>query len=274
MSVFNAKNRSRGIGSAAFAASLLVGLVVLYSMISGHDPDTQRLEDRLMSVSGNHLMGTDQLGRDLLSRIGVGIRNSLTTATIIFVVACIGGGLVGVISGYLGGKTDTLVQRVVDTVMALPLLVLVLAVVASTGGSFWGLAMAMSVAFMPLSVRVARSSALSLQTAEFVLMARSGGASRSRIVFKHIIPNTMGSWAIVAASQVSAAILIESALAFLGASAGRLTLGGLLGGEAQTYMSVAPWLLIWPGVMLGLLALAINLSGEWLAARSATLPDT
>jgi peptide/nickel transport system permease protein len=260
------------IGSAAMFVSLLVGFVGVYSMISGQHPGAQLLEDRLISFSGAHLMGTDQLGRDLLSRVGAGTRNSLATGLILFLVAGVGGGLIGIVSGYSGGKTDFVVQRAVDTVMSLPLIVLVLAVVASTGGSFFWLTMAMSVAFLPLSIRVARSSVLSLRSADFVLVARSSGASPLRICVKHIIPNTVGPWVIVVTSQVSAAILVESALAFLGAAPGRLTLGALLAGDAQTYMSSAPWLLVWPGLMLALLALAINLAGEWVAVRSMRLP--
>ena len=260
------------IGRAAMVVSLLVGFVAVYSMISRQHSDAQQLEDRLISVSGTHLMGTDQLGRDLLSRVGAGTHNSLATGLILFLVAGVGGGLVGIVSGYSGGKTDLVVQRAVDTVMSLPLIVLVLTVVASTGGSFWGLATAMSIAFLPLSVRVSRSSALSLRSADFVLVARSSGASSMRICLKHIIPNTVGPWAIVAASQVSAAILVESALAFLGAAPGRLTLGALLAGDAQAYMSSAPWLLIWPGLMLAMLTLAINLVGEWFAVRTMRLP--
>lgn len=261
-----------GVGSAAVVVLLVVLAVTTYSVVFGHNPEAQVLENRLLPGSTDHLLGTDQLGRDLLSRVSAGVLNSLATATILFVVAGAGGGLIGILSGYLGGKADTLLQRAVDAVMSMPLFVLVLAVVAGTGGSFWGVAAAMSVAFMPLTVRVARSSVLSLRSAEFVLVARTSGASTRHIVTRHIVPNIAGPWAIVAAGQVSAAILVESALAFLGAAPGRLTLGGLLGGDAQTYMSVAPWLLIWPGVTLGLLTLAINLSGEWIAERLTRLP--
>jgi peptide/nickel transport system permease protein len=274
MNMATARKRYRvvTVGRVTLFVFLLVGFITVYSVISGQHPDAQMLQDRLISVSVAHPMGTDQLGRDLLSRVGLATRNSLATALILFLVAGVGGGLIGTISGYYGGKTDLVVQRAVDTVMSLPLVVLVLAVVASTGGSFGRLAAAMSFAFLPLSIRVARSSVLSLRSADFVLVARSSGASSLRICMKHLIPNTAGPWAIVATSQVSAAILVESALAFLGAVPGRLTLGALLAGDAQTYISSAPWLLIWPGLTLALLTLAINLVGEWFAVRTMSLP--
>jgi peptide/nickel transport system permease protein len=145
--------------------------------------------------------------------------------------------------------------------------------VAAVGASFWSVSLAIAVSFMPLSVRVARSSALSAREAGFVQYARTSGAPAARVVTRHLMPLALGPWAIVAASQAGGAILAEAALSFLGAvPPGRISLGSLLGAEAQTHMYTAPWLIIWPGVALALLGLSANLVGEWLAARASQTP--
>jgi peptide/nickel transport system permease protein len=132
--------------------------------------------------------------------------------------------------------------------------------------------LAISLAFAPLSVRVTRSSALSIRHAGFIDAARISGASRIRIIFRHLAPSIAGPWAVVAASQAGAAVLAEAALAFLGAvPPGRISLGSLLGAETQTYMYSAPWLIIWPGIALALLALSANLIGEWVSERYARI---
>ena len=267
-----ARQRHSVIGLAGLAIAVLLALLAVLVPEIGAGPGDQVLPDRLASPSVTHLMGTDQLGRDQFSRVAVGARNSLATALVVLAVSGLGGGLIGLLSGFAGGKTDLLLQRAVDALMAMPLLVLVLAVVAAAGTSFLSLTLAISVAFSPLSIRVARSSALSLRGSGFVAAARLSGASTPRIVLRHLAPNAAGPWAIVAASQVGAAVLVEAALAFIGVAPGRITLGGLLGGEAQTYMYSAPWLIIWPGIALAVLALSANLLGEWVSDRASARP--
>ncbi len=261
-----------GLIGAALAA-LIVLIAVLVPEI-GPDPDRQQLSKILESPGSSQLLGTDQLGRDQFSRVAIGARNSLYAVVVVIVVSGIGGGIVGLFSGYRGGATDLLLQRVVDAVMAMPLVVLALAVVAAAGASFWSVTLAISVAFAPLTIRVARSSAVSLRNAEYIAAARINGASTTRILFRHLVPNAAGPWAIVAASQAGAAVLIEAALAFLGVTPGRITLGGLLGGDAQTYMYGASWLIIWPGITLALLALSVNLLGEWIADNVSSRPSS
>ncbi len=254
-------------------AVFILGIAVLVPVV-GPDPDNQQLARILEPPGTSQLMGTDQLGRDQFSRVATGIRNSLFTVLVVLAVSSVLGGLLGLLSGYRGGSFDLLLQRAIDTLMAMPLVVLVLAVVAAAGASFWSVTLAISVAFTPLSVRVARSSALSLRSAGYISAARINGASTARIILRHLVPNAAGPWAIVAASQAGAAILIEAALAFLGVAPGRITLGGLLGGDAQTYMYGASWLVIWPGIALALLALTVNLLGEWIADNVSLRPTS
>lgn len=261
-------------GAIGLTLGVLIAVIAVLVPEIGPDPDGQQLNRILESPSSSQLMGTDQLGRDQFSRIALGARNSLFTVLVVFVVSGIGGGIVGLYSGYRGGTLDLLLQRGVDAVMALPLVVLVLAVVAAAGASFWSVTLAIGVAFAPLSIRVARSSAASLRSSEYIAAARVNGASTFRIVFRHLVPNAAGPWAIVAASQAAAAVLVEAALAFLGVAPGRITLGGLLGGDAQTYMYGASWLIIWPGITLALLALSVNLLGEWVADNVSSRPSS
>lgn len=259
-----------GMIGMALMATLLVG--VLAASIASPEPGAQDLARILEAPGSAQPMGTDQLGRDQLSRVAAGVRNSLLTVVVVLAVSGIGGGLVGLYSGYRGGTADLLLQRAVDALMAMPLVVLALAVAAAAGTSFWSVTLAIAVAFAPLSIRVTRSSALSLRNADYVASARLSGASTGRIVLRHLAPNAIGPWAIVAASQAGAAVLVEAALAFLGIAPGRITLGGLLGGEAQTYMYSASWLIIWPGVTLGRLALSVNVLGEWIADSVTSRP--
>jgi peptide/nickel transport system permease protein len=268
-----ALQRHSTIGIAGLVIAILLVLLAVLIPEIGAGPADQQLPNRLASPTATHPMGTDQLGRDQFSRVAAGARNSLATALIVFAISGVGGGLIGLLSGFAGGKTDLLLQRAVDAVMAMPLLVLVLAVVAAVGTSFVSLTLAIAVAFSPLSIRVARSSALSLRESGFVAAARMSGASTTRVVLRHLVPNAAGPWAIVAASQVSAALLIEAALAFMGVAPGRITLGGLLGGEAQTYMYSAPWLIIWPGITLAVLSLSANLLGEWVSDSTSARPE-
>jgi ABC-type dipeptide/oligopeptide/nickel transport system permease subunit len=255
-----------------FATLLLFAVIV---PLSEPGPDEQALAERLTGPGASHLMGTDQLGRDQMSRIAEAVGGSLATAAVVTLVAGAGGGLLGLASGYLGGKTDLVFQRLVDALMALPLTVAALAVVAAVGATFWSISLAIAVSFAPLSIRVARSSALSARETGFVQYARISGAPAARVITRHFVPLALGPWAIVAASQAGGAILAEAALGFLGAvPPGRISLGSLLGGEAQTHMYTAPWLIIWPGVALALLGLAANLVGEWLAARSSRPPGS
>lgn len=261
--------RITGIGGVALGVTFVAFAIIV--PLLGTGPGDQDLANRLAAPSMESPMGTDQLGRDLFSRVAYGARNSLATALSVVVISGIGGGLIGLLSGFIGGKADLAIQRLIDAVMALPLLVLVLAVVATAGASFWSVALAISIAFLPLSARVSRSSTLTLRNTDFIAASRMSGASIPRLIFRHLVPNVAGPWAIVAASQAGAAVLIEAALAFIGAVPGRVTLGSLLGSDAQTYMYNASWLIIWPGVVLGLFSLTANLLGEWISDRLSML---
>ena len=224
------------------------------------------LENSLSGPSRSHPMGADQLGRDVLARVSEGLRGSLMVGATAAAISGIAGGILGLASGFWRGWPDLLLQRLIDALMAVPLLVLALAVIAATGPTRTGVIIALSVAFTPLIVRLARSSALTLRESGYVEASWASGASTWHIVSRHLAPNAFGPWAVVVSTQVGGAVLAEASLSFLGAGpGGSASLGSLLGGEAQTYAFAAPWLIIWPGIVLAAVSIAAILIGDGLA---------
>lgn len=260
-----------GTGGALLLAALIATGVA--AVAAGPDPAAQELGAKFTGPGPGHLLGTDHLGRDVLARVGSALLGSLGVAFAVAVVSGAAGGLTGLASGYAGGWADMALQRVIDALMALPVVVLALAVVAATGPNRTGLIVALSLAFTPLVVRVARASALTLRGAGYAEASRAMGARPAAVVMRHVLPNAIAPWAVVVSSQVGAALMAEASLSFLGVGArGAGSLGSMLGREAQVYMHSAPWTVIWPGLALALAALAANLIGD-AAAEAAGRPS-
>jgi peptide/nickel transport system permease protein len=260
-----------GAGGALLLAALVFTGVA--AIAAGPDPAAQDLGTRFAGPGPGRLLGTDHLGRDVLARVGSALLGSLGVAFAVALVSGVAGGLTGLASGYAGGWADMALQRVVDALMALPVVVLALAVVAATGPNRTGLIVALSLAFTPLVVRVARASALTLRGAGYAEASRAMGARPAAVVMRHVLPNAIAPWAVVVSSQVGAALMAEASLSFLGVGArGAGSLGSMLGREAQVYMHSAPWTVIWPGLALALATLAANLIGD-AAAEAAVGPS-
>ena len=260
----------RTVASNSTRAGLTLMLVLLALMLLGplgkETSGRGDLENSLSGPSRSHPMGADQLGRDVLARVSEGLRGSLMVGATAAAISGIAGGILGLASGFWRGWPDLLLQRLIDALMAVPLLVLALAVIAATGPTRTGVVIALSVAFTPLIVRVARSSALTLRESGYVEASWASGASTWHIVSRHLAPNAFGPWAVVVSTQVGGAVLAEASLSFLGAGpGGSASLGSLLGGEAQTYAFAAPWLIIWPGIVLAAVSIAAILIGDGLA---------
>ena len=260
----------RTVASNSTRAGLTLMLVLLVLMLLGplgkETSGRGDLENSLSGPSRSHPMGADQLGRDVLARVSEGLRGSLMVGATAAAISGIAGGILGLASGFWRGWPDLLLQRLIDALMAVPLLVLALAVIAATGPTRTGVIIALSVAFTPLIVRVARSSALTLRESGYVEASWASGASTWHIVSRHLAPNAFGPWAVVVSTQVGGAVLAEASLSFLGAGpGGSASLGSLLGGEAQTYAFAAPWLIIWPGIVLAAVSIAAILIGDGLA---------
>lgn len=230
------------------------------------DPNAQSLQMRLLPpLSDGHLLGTDMLGRDVLSRLIMGSRISLIIAVAAIVLSVVIGVLVGLISGYVGGWLDTVLMRIVDAWLAFPFLLLAIAVVAILGPGLVNIIIALVVSQWVLYVRLVRGVTLSLREREFVSSAKMLGVKDIAIMVKHILPNIFAPIMVVATLEVGIIIVTEASLSFLGlgVDASQPSWGAMLA-DGKAYMTSAWWLATIPGLIIFMVVLAINLLGDSL----------
>ncbi|HXT81632.1 MAG TPA: ABC transporter permease [Acetobacteraceae bacterium] len=252
-----------------------IGLVIVVIMaftgltaelIAPYNPTANDFGAMTEAPSWAHWLGTDQFGRDLLSRIIYGARTALIVG---LSSACVGGAaglVIGVGSAYFGGKIDMLIQRVSDVVMAFPLIILALAVVAIFGTGVQNVIIAITIPLIPRCARVVRASALAIREIPYVDAARACGYSHARIILRHMVPNVMAPFLIMVTAFVGQAILAEASLSYLGLGVQEPVpaWGLMLQGGAEEYASTAPWIAVFPGVAIMLAVLGINLFGDAL----------
>ena len=244
---------------------LLVLTAAFAPIIAPYDPTNTQFH-RLLKPNVTNYFGSDNLGRDVYSRVIYGSRTSLEVGIIATVVGVVGGTLVGLLSGYFGGWLDTVIQRAMDTLMAFPLLILALIMIAIVGASVVNLMVVVGIAIIPPVGRIVRGIVLSEKQNAYVEAARTIGAPPTRVLFVHILPNLLAPLIVVATSLLAGAILIEASLSFLGLGTPPPTpsWGADLSGEARRYMTRAPWMAIFPGVALSLVVLGFNFLGDAL----------
>ena len=250
---------------------LLVIPAVLAPQVAPYDPLKGSLSKRLTAPAWQeggsiaHPLGTDKLGRDILSRIIYGARVSLAVSVVaIFVGGAIGTSL-GLISGYFGGRVDALLMRLVDISLSLPTILLALVLVAAVGPSFWTVITVLVVLLWARYARLVRGETLSIKERDFIARARVAGASHTRIMARYILPNVVNSLIVLATLQVGYVILLESALSFLGAGLPRPTPAwGLMVADGRELIVTAWWVSMFPGLAIMLTVLALNLLGDWL----------
>jgi peptide/nickel transport system permease protein len=256
------KRHKLAIGSAVVLG--LLGLSALFApLLSPYTFAEQNLVERLQSPSLSHYFGTDQLGRDLFTRVLYGGRISLLVGVSVALSAGIIGGVVGSMAGFYGGWIDNILMRVTDLFLSIPFLVIL--IIASTwlGGSLIDIVIILTLFFWMPDARIVRGVFLSMKEKEFVEAARASGATNKRIMFYHMLPNAMGPIIVNATLSVAAAILTESALSFLGfgVQPPTPTWGNLLF-QSRNFITLAPWLVWFPGLAILITVLAVNFLGD------------
>ncbi len=255
------RNRFAMAGAAVIA--LLFVVAILAPHLTPYDPSAIDAYNVLMPPSLKHWMGTDELGRDVFTRVLYGARISLLVGFVAVGISIAIGTLVGLASGFYGGWIDGLLMRFVDIMLCFPTFFLILAVIAMIGPSIWLIMIVIGVTSWMGVARLVRAEVLSLRERDFVLAATSIGASDLRIIFRHVLPNSMGPVLVAATLGVGGAILIESALSFLGIGVQPPTpsWGNILT-SGKNYIEFAWWLSLYPGLAILVTVLAYNLLGE------------
>jgi peptide/nickel transport system permease protein len=254
--------------SAVTGAVILVLLVVAAAgagVLTSHGPLSQDLARRLEGPSASHLLGTDDLGRDLLSRLLHGARTSLLIGTISVSISAIVGVPLGAAAGYAGGKVDAVVMRITDVMLAFPSILLAIAIVAALGASLTNLMIAVGVVAIPNYARQVRASVLLAKSEDYVMASRALGAGPFRILVRTVMPNCLAPLLVLATLDYGAAILEAASLSFLGLGpeVGTPEWGKMLA-EAQNLFSLAPRVVIAPGLCISAAVLAFNLLGDGL----------
>lgn len=253
----------------AIGGVVLIGMylmAIFADFIVPYDPLALHPLDKLIPPDSTYLMGTDYLGRDVLSRVIAGAKVSMYVGVMTVVIGTGVGSVLGQISGYFRGTFDLLVQRLVDAIQAFPSLILALGIVAMLGPSLENAIIAIAFLNAANATRVIRGSTMSINENQYVDAARAIGASHFRILTRYIFPNVTAPILILASVNLGNAILTEASLSFLGLGTQPPTpsWGRMLSSEGRFYMEIAPWLAIWPGVAISLAVLGINMFGDAL----------
>ncbi len=259
--------RKKPLGAAGGLLMALMLITAIFAdVLTTRDPIATDAANTLAPPSAERWLGSDHLGRDIYSRIVHGARVSLIVGLASTLMGSVLGGIIGLLSGYVGGKTDLIAQRFLDILQGLPLLVLALVMSASLGPSIQNVVIAISIPIIPRAARVIRSSVLSIREMQYVEAARAVGVSHLRIAFRHILPNTMGPFIVLCTAQLGSAILVEATLSFLGLGVPEPypSWGRMLSVSAAEYAQKAPHLVLFPGIAISLAVFGSNLLGDAL----------
>jgi len=253
----------------AFGAAVLIFAVVvavLAPMLAPYSPTAIEVAEKFSPPFGEQVLGTDELGRDVLSRLIFGARISMSVSLLSVGIAISAGTLIGIFSAYSGGKTDLAIQRLVDTMMAFPAIIMALALMAALGASQTNVIVALVIILLPGAVRVVRSQVLSIKEQDYTLAARAIGAGSTRIMLRHILPNVMATYIVLSTITLGYAIVVEASLSFLGVGIPPdiASWGGMLNLGATTYIDVSPWLSVFPGITIAVIVFSVNFLGDGL----------
>ena len=270
--------RNRFASLAAVFLLLIVAAAVLAPLVSPYDPNAQHVLDRLTPPfwqaggSRDHLLGTDELGRDVLSRIIWGARTSLTIGIAVVAISVVVGTVTGLLAGYIGGWFDSVMMRIVDIQFSFPALLMAMAIVLVLGASARSLIIALSIDGWLVYCRLTRSMALSLRNTTFIEAAKSVGCTDARLLWRHALPNILSPIVTLGTLEFARIVLAESTLSFLGLGIQPpLVSWGLMLNNGEDYLTVAWWLITFPGLVLTLTVLSANVVASWLRVASDPL---
>jgi peptide/nickel transport system permease protein len=259
--------RSYPIGAVgAFIVLVFVLTAIFADFITGYDPTRTNAASSLAKPGAEHILGADFMGRDMWSRIIYGARISLIVGIGSAVLGSFFGVIIGLATGYIGGWFDLIMQRVIDIMQALPLLVMALLMAAALGPSLINTVIAIAIPLIPQTARVIRANTLALREMPFVEASKAVGMSEWRIAVQHILPNTLAPLIVLGTAKLGSAILTEASLSFLGLGIPEPhpSWGRMLSESAAEYMRTAPWLVIFPGIAISLVVFGTNLLGDAL----------
>ncbi len=258
------KLRHPYIITALIMLIILFTLALLAPVLTDYDPENNDARNRLKPPSSNHFLGTDEFGRDVFTRLIYGIRASMQVGLSVVILTALFGVIVGVLAGYYP-RLDNVIMRFLDGMMAFPGIIIAISLAAIWGAGKYNIILALSFAYFPKMARIVRSAVISIKDIEYVESARAVGAKDNYIIFNYILRNCASPILVQATFNFALAILDEAALSFLGIGIMPPTpsLGGMIT-DARSYMTVAPWLIISPGVMIILSVLSLNLLGDGL----------
>jgi len=249
--------------------TLAIACAIFAPLLAPYDPiQTNRAQTLVSPSLSAHLLGTDHLGRDILSRLIYGARISVTVGFLAVFVSGTVGTLIAVVSGVMRGWADTVLMRLTDAFLALPFLMVAVLVVSLLGPSLVNVVLVIGLLRWMTYARTIRSEVLRLTEMDFVRLARAAGARRRRIIVQHILPNIVNTLLVLGTLEVGSAVITEASLSFLGLGVPRpLPSWGTMLAESQTYVFTAWWLPVFPGIAITLLVMASNLTGDWLRDR-------
>jgi peptide/nickel transport system permease protein len=257
--------RRRGAMLALGVVAFFVALALLAAVLAPYDPVATSWSAVRKAPSAAHWLGTDEIGRDVLSRVIFGTRASLLAGVVSVSIALALGVPIGLAAGYLGGWIDALISRITDAMLACPFLILAIALAAFLGPSLSNAMIAIGISATPIFIRLTRAQALQVKVEDYIEAARAIGNSHLRIALRHILPNIVPPLIVQATLAIAAAVIAEAALSFLGLGQQppAPSWGSMLN-TAKNYIDNAPWMAIWPGLSIFLLVLSFNLLGDGL----------
>ena len=258
--------KEKPLGTVGAAITLLLLLVGIFASFLAPYGMNESTADLLARPSATHWFGTDNLGRDILSRVIYGARISVIVGLAASALSVITSTIIGMLSGYIGGIVDLVMQRFVDAVMSIPGIILMMVIISLIGPGMWQITIVMGLQLGIIGSRIVRSAVIGIRQNVYIDAAKAIGSSHSRMIINHILPNIMAPRIVLFSTVLPSVILIEASLSFLGYGipAPAPSWGGMLSGNGRTYMFQAPWTVIWPGLALSIVVYGVNILGDAL----------